>query len=315
MSKKLTQEMISMKAKNNRIQTITHINFWGSDLDDISILSNMPMLEVVSLSVNKIRFLKSFENMQNLKQLSLRKNLISDFNELKYLATCPNLQILWLSENPISDSPNYRSLVIKYLPSLIKLDDVTITDSERNQANYGGYNRDYNPYQYEKNASNKKEYDYDYDNNFNYGRPNNDYNNYYNKRQLENDYNNDYYCYESRSKEQQMKKRKISNEMIDNYIYNKKGYNDNNDYLEKRKYQINQGISTPGQPLSYHKRNMNNYEIEDYSQQGDYSNRQKENVDARGSNITNCMVMLLKELNDNELEYIKDEIDKKIAKY
>ena len=76
MSKKLTQEMISMKVKNDRIQTITHLNLWGSDLDDISILSKMPMLEVVSLSVNKIRFLKSFENMQNLKQLSLRKNLI-----------------------------------------------------------------------------------------------------------------------------------------------------------------------------------------------------------------------------------------------
>ena len=128
MSKKLTQEMISMKVKNDRIQTITHLNLWGSDLDDISILSKMPMLEVVSLSVNKIRFLKSFENMQNLKQLSLRKNLISDFNELKYLATCPNLQILWLNENPISDSPNYRSLVIKYLQYLIKLDDITITD-------------------------------------------------------------------------------------------------------------------------------------------------------------------------------------------
>ena len=161
MSKKLTQEMISMKVKNDRIQTITHLNLWGSDLDDISILSKMPMLEVVSLSVNKVRFLKSFENMQNLKQLSLRKNLISDFNELKYLATCPNLQILWLNENPISDSPNYRSLVIKYLPSLIKLDDITITDSERDQVNYGGYNNDYNPYQYERKASNKKEYDYE----------------------------------------------------------------------------------------------------------------------------------------------------------
>ena len=56
MSKKLTQEMISMKVKNDRIQTITHLNLWGSDLDDISILSKMPMLEVVSLSVNKIRF-------------------------------------------------------------------------------------------------------------------------------------------------------------------------------------------------------------------------------------------------------------------
>lgn len=313
MSKKLTQEMISMKVKNDRIQTITHLNLWGSDLDDISILSKMPMLEVVSLSVNKIRFLKSFENMQNLKQLSLRKNLISDFNELKYLATCPNLQILWLNENPISDSPNYRSLVIKYLPSLIKLDDITITDSERDQVNYGGYNNDYNPYQYERKASNKKEYDYE--NNFNYGRPNNEYNNYYNnKKPLDNEYNNDYYCYENRPREQQMKKRKISNEMIDNNIYNKKVYNDN-DYLEKRKYQIKQGINTPEQPLSYHKRNVNNYEIEEHSQQGDYSNRQKENIDTRGSNIMNCMVMLLKELNDNELEYIKDEIDKKIAKY
>ena len=137
-----------MKLKHSNVQSITNLNLWGSDLDDISLLAQMPMLEIVSLSVNKIRSLKPFLNHQHLKQLSLRKNLICDFGEVKYLSTCPNLSILWLNENPISDSPNYRSTVIKLIPSLVKLDDIPISDSERDQCLCRDYSNDYQQPQY-----------------------------------------------------------------------------------------------------------------------------------------------------------------------
>ena len=96
MSKKLTQEFIALKAKSDRLQSITKLNLWGSDIDDVSIFKKMPMLEVVSLSVNKIRTLKDFSDMENLRELYLRNNLISDIREVKYLSTCPNLKILSL---------------------------------------------------------------------------------------------------------------------------------------------------------------------------------------------------------------------------
>ena len=94
----------------------------------------MPSLEIVSLSVNKIRTLAPFANLQNLRELYLRRNLIANLNEIKYLTNCENLTVLWLSENPICDNPNYRAVIICILPQLQKLDDIPITDEEREKA-------------------------------------------------------------------------------------------------------------------------------------------------------------------------------------
>jgi Leucine-rich repeat (LRR) protein len=58
MSKALTLELIHMKTKTNRIDGIKNLNLWGNDLDDISIVNQMPALEVLSLSVNNISTLR-----------------------------------------------------------------------------------------------------------------------------------------------------------------------------------------------------------------------------------------------------------------
>lgn len=60
----------------------------------------------------------------------LRKNEISDLREINYLTNCPNLQVLWLAENPIAAIPNYRMYVLKVLPNLRKLDEVEVTPEE-----------------------------------------------------------------------------------------------------------------------------------------------------------------------------------------
>ena len=134
MSKKLTRELIAQKVKSDRLESIRKLNLWGSNLEDISIISEMPSLEIVSLSVNKIRTLKPFANLQNLKELYLRKNSISNLNEIKHLTECENLTKLWLKENPICDNPNYREVIICVLPQVQNLDDIEITDEERNRA-------------------------------------------------------------------------------------------------------------------------------------------------------------------------------------
>ena len=134
MSKKLSRELIAQKVKSDRIESIRNLNLWGSNIEDISIIEEMPSLEIVSLSVNKIRTLRPFANLQNLKELYLRRNLIANLNEIKYLTDCHNLSVLWLSENPICDNPNYRAVVICVLPQLQKLDDIAITDEERDRA-------------------------------------------------------------------------------------------------------------------------------------------------------------------------------------
>ena len=134
MSKKLTRELIAQKAKSDRLESIKKLNLWGSNLEDISIISEMPSLEIVSLSVNKIRTLKPFANLQNLKELYLRNNSISNLNEIKHLTECDNLTKLWLKENPICNNPNYRDVIICVLPQVQNLDDIEITEEERERA-------------------------------------------------------------------------------------------------------------------------------------------------------------------------------------
>jgi len=75
-------------------------------------------------SVNRISTLKDFKCCFALKDLYLRKNCIMDLSELVYLQGLPSLRVLWLSENPCAHSPNYRNTVLRYLPKLMKLDNI-----------------------------------------------------------------------------------------------------------------------------------------------------------------------------------------------
>jgi len=135
MSKKLTAELISMRTKCDRLDSIKNLNLWGNDLEDINILKDLQNLEVVSLSVNRIRTLKPFGFLKSLKELYLRKNMVTDITEVKFLINCPNLRTLWLSENPVAEkTKNYRLCILKTLPQITKLDDTPISMEERKNA-------------------------------------------------------------------------------------------------------------------------------------------------------------------------------------
>jgi len=127
----LTKDMILQKSKSKRLEEVQNINLWGKEIDDVSILKETPNVEIVSLSLNKITSLKSFQFCKKLIELYLRKNQISSIQDLNYLKKCNNLKVLWLEENKICENENYRLLVIKTLPQLVKLDNVVITDEER----------------------------------------------------------------------------------------------------------------------------------------------------------------------------------------
>lgn len=130
----LTPESVLMRCKADRLETIQKMNVWGSELEDVRVLRGMPNLEIVSLSVNKISSLKDFQTCTKMKELYLRKNLIVDIAEIRYLQNMSALKVLWLLENPCAELPNYRLLVIKMLPSLEKLDNQAVTPEERSQA-------------------------------------------------------------------------------------------------------------------------------------------------------------------------------------
>lgn len=56
----------------------------------------------------------------------MRRNSVADLEEIQFLKNLPCLKVLWLSDNPCSESDNYRSTILKNLPNIQKLDNIGI---------------------------------------------------------------------------------------------------------------------------------------------------------------------------------------------
>jgi cilla- and flagella-associated protein len=132
MAKPLTRDYLLSKSKHSTLAEIKNVNLWGNDIADVSIFRELPNVEIVSMSINKIESLKDFAACSKLKELYLRKNQVSDLSEVHALAQLPHLTMLWLSNNPCANHLHYRLYVIKTLPGLLKLDNIDITSDERN---------------------------------------------------------------------------------------------------------------------------------------------------------------------------------------
>jgi Leucine-rich repeat (LRR) protein len=108
MVKILAPELVLQKSKCDKLSQIKNLNLWGSELEDISTLKDMPNIEICSLSLNKIKTLRDFQHCRKLAELYLRKNLIENLQDIKYLQGLQHLKVLWLWDNPICQHPNYR---------------------------------------------------------------------------------------------------------------------------------------------------------------------------------------------------------------
>ena len=329
MSKKLSRELIAQKVKSDRIESIRNLNLWGSNIEDISIIEEMPSLEIVSLSVNKIRTLRPFSNLTNLRELYLRRNLITNLNEIKYLTDCQNLNVLWLSENPICDNPNYRAVVICVLPQLQKLDDIAITDEEREKAEKrlsGNFEDDNDDEEEDQNIQEEKNNNKNFDNmrqqqiqqeryspkknTNNYENEDNKYygknNNNMRKSQNQNQRNKNNKQYDERQDDEEdyikPKKTFQPNRYKQNDEYEKYNNNDDMYNYDNRPIRANSGMVPKNNNF---KKNNNYRNYEDNYEYNNNSEKKKGN-----SNILNCVISLLKELSPNELQIVKREIDR-----
>ncbi|GLI67636.1 hypothetical protein VaNZ11_011884, partial [Volvox africanus] len=120
-------QIIKGKTRLDKLEEVKNLNLWGQDLDDCSMLTKLPNLEVLSLSVNRLSSLKDFRHCSKLQELYLRKNEVKDLNEIQHLVHLKDLRVLWLSDNPCADHPNYKQFVARMLPNLQKLDNDDIS--------------------------------------------------------------------------------------------------------------------------------------------------------------------------------------------
>ena len=329
MSKKLTRELISLKVKSDRLESIRKLNLWGSNLEDISIIAEMPSLEIVSLSVNKIRTLKPFSNLQNLKELYLRKNLISNLNEIKHLTECDNLTKLWLKENPICDNPNYREVIICVLPQVQNLDDIEITDEERERAEKklsGNYDeeedneqenkieqneREEEKYSPKKNFSNEKNRggEYAQSNARGIGEDEKFHENYENKNKINKQMKKNINKYDDEENDDYIQNNKKIQEQKGNYRHN---YYDNYDERPiggagKMARNNNYKKAMTNDDIQYENKFRNKYENK---YEDDYKENKPKEKKKGNSNVLNVVINLLKELSTNELQIVKREIDR-----
>eukprot|EP00873_Tetraselmis_striata_P010561 jgi/Tetstr1/430825/TSEL_020608.t1 len=128
---KLSEQQILQKTRLDNLADVRNLNLWGQDIDNVSVLKNMPSVEVLSLSVNKITTLRDFMHCRKLQELYLRKNEVQSLADVQYLVSLPELSVLWLSDNPCAETPDYRAQVIRALPALTKLDNEEIKPEER----------------------------------------------------------------------------------------------------------------------------------------------------------------------------------------
>ncbi|XP_018321737.1 probable serine/threonine-protein kinase DDB_G0278845 [Agrilus planipennis] len=134
MAKRLNEELVFRKTKLNNLTDIKKLNCWGNDIEDVSLLQQMPNVQVLSLSINKINTLANFQYCTSLQELYVRQNDIRDLNEICYLQGLKNLRNLWLAENPCSLQEDYRPTVIRTLTQLKQLDNLAITEREYKEA-------------------------------------------------------------------------------------------------------------------------------------------------------------------------------------
>ncbi|KAI1292655.1 hypothetical protein HDE_06870 [Halotydeus destructor] len=130
----LSENMVFSKTRTQDLRNVKQLNCWGSELTDVSLVKQMPCVQVLSLSVNNITSLIDFGSCKNLQELYLRENKIKDLSQLVHLQDLTNLKKLWLSGNPCTEQPNYRLTVLRALPNLEMLDNVVVTPDEVTQA-------------------------------------------------------------------------------------------------------------------------------------------------------------------------------------
>lgn len=119
-----------MRLQVSSLVDVRRLNFWGAGLTDMGLVRRLIALEVLSLSMNEITSLEPLANCVRVREVYLRKNRVQT-SQLAYLAALPQLQVLWLSDNPCTSEPFYKESVMLWCPSLLILDQRDVTSEDR----------------------------------------------------------------------------------------------------------------------------------------------------------------------------------------
>ncbi|XP_075413513.1 leucine-rich repeat and guanylate kinase domain-containing protein [Tenrec ecaudatus] len=123
----------------NKISTIDGLNMLpiknlclsNNQIEKITGLESLKVLQKLDLSNNQISSLQGLENHDLLEVLNLEENKIEELREIEYIEKLPLLRILNLLRNPIQEKSDYWLFVIFMLLRLTELDHKKIKVEEK----------------------------------------------------------------------------------------------------------------------------------------------------------------------------------------
>ncbi|XP_038258775.2 leucine-rich repeat and guanylate kinase domain-containing protein isoform X2 [Dermochelys coriacea] len=124
---------------HNRITTISGLKnlpikilcLCSNQIEKITGLEDLKVLQNLDLSSNKISSLEGLEEHDLLEVINLENNQISELGELEYLEDLPLLRVFNLLRNPVQEQTEYWLLVIFMLLQLTELDHRKIKVEEK----------------------------------------------------------------------------------------------------------------------------------------------------------------------------------------
>lgn len=104
-------------------------------MTDLSGINAIPLLEELYLAFNDVTVLDDFTFHDNIQVIDLEANRITSVEEVSNLATCPMVNCLTLSGNPVveNEGDDYRRKVLVAVSTLLVLDDVEVSSSDHDQ--------------------------------------------------------------------------------------------------------------------------------------------------------------------------------------
>lgn len=126
----------SISLKISALQELKSLNLAGNLLKQINDkdFSNLFSLKELNLKRNKLRKIVGFDDLRSLERLWLCHNELQRVEDMCTIARAINLKEVTIENNPVSLAGDCASFLVSYLPNLVSLSQMQITEQVRRAA-------------------------------------------------------------------------------------------------------------------------------------------------------------------------------------
>lgn len=126
----------NISAKISALQELKSLNLAGNLLKQVQDkdFAGLYCLKELNLKRNKIKKICGFEDLRNLERLWLCHNELQRVEDMSSIARALNLKEVTIENNPVSLAGDCVSFLVSYLPNLISLSQMQITEQVRRAA-------------------------------------------------------------------------------------------------------------------------------------------------------------------------------------